>query len=105
MAHIGKLPGFQRLITTHNADGKAVLSDSIDSNAPFDGSIEGGTAAFSLAFTTTTFPVDLTDDKDLTEYQEFLKSPPGIVQRTGSVLRVVVSLLIAPINFGRLTNF
>jgi hypothetical protein len=90
MAHIGKLPTFQRIVTTHNDEGKAVVDTSIDTNPPIDSSIEGGKATFCLGYTTTSFPVDLNDGKDKDIYQEFLTKPPGIVQPKGTVLRIVV---------------
>ncbi|KAG9542303.1 hypothetical protein KCU77_g22110, partial [Aureobasidium melanogenum] len=53
MAHKGELPPYQRLITAHNEDGKAVFA-KIDENGPWDGSINGGTVGFSLGYTTST---------------------------------------------------
>jgi hypothetical protein len=90
MAHKGELPGYQRLITTHNDDGKAVFAE-VDEAGPWDGSINGGTVGFSLGYTTSTTPVDLNDDKDMAQYKEYLVKPPGLVNKSGSVLRFVVS--------------
>jgi len=90
MAHIGKLPGLQRIVTTHNEKGEAIIDKDVDTNAPFDGNIENGRAAFCLGYTTTEFPVDLNNNKDVDTYKQFLVNPPGIVQNRGSVLRVVV---------------
>ncbi|KAG9549831.1 hypothetical protein KCU86_g16833, partial [Aureobasidium melanogenum] len=88
MAHKGELPPYQRLITAHNEDGKAVFA-KIDETGPWDGSINGGTVGFSLGYTTSTTPVDMTDDKDIAQYKEYLVSPPGLVNKQGSVLRLV----------------
>lgn len=90
MAHKGELPLYQRLITGHNQEGKAVF-EKIDETGPWDGSINGGTVGFSLGYTTSTTPVDMTDDKDIAQYKEYLVSPPGLVNKQGSVLRFVVS--------------
>jgi len=90
MAHIGKLPDVQRIVTTHNEHGQAIIDQSVDSKAPFDGSVENGKAAFSLAYLTTQFPVDLNESKDVETYRQYLASPPGLVQNNGSVLRFVV---------------
>lgn len=90
MAHIGKLPEYQRFITGHNDDGKAIFSNEVDSTGPWDGNVEGGKAAFSLAYTTSTTPVDMTEGKDIESYKEYLVSPPGLVEKQGSVLRFVV---------------
>jgi len=92
MAHIGKLPNFQRIVTGHNSEGKAIIHKDVDTEAPWDGSIEGGKAAFSLGYTTKEFPVNMNGDKDLQTYKEFLGKPPGLVQNSGSVLRIVVRL-------------
>ena len=89
MAHKGELPLYQRLITGHNQEGKAVF-EKIDETGPWDGSINGGTVGFSLGYTTSTTPVDMTDDKDIAQYKEYLVSPPGLVNKQGSVLRFVV---------------
>jgi hypothetical protein len=89
MAHKGELPSYQRLITGHNDDGKAVFA-KIDETGPWDGSINGGTVGFSLGYTTSTTPVDMNDDKDIAQYKEYLVSPPGLVNKQGSVLRFVV---------------
>lgn len=93
MAHKGELPPYQRLITAHNEDGKAVFA-KIDETGPWDGSINGGTVGFSLGYTTSTTPVDMTDDKDIAQYKEYLVSPPGLVNKQGSVLRLVVCKLV-----------
>lgn len=88
MAHIGALPNFQRIITGHNSEGKAVIAQ--DDPAPWDGSVEGGKAAFSLGYTTSTIPVNMNGDEDIQKYKEYLVKPPGLVEKGGSVLRFVV---------------
>lgn len=99
MAHIGALPNFQRLITGHNSEGKAILQ--VDEPAPWDGNIEGGTAAFSLGYTTSTTPVNMNGDEDIQKYREYLVKPPGLVEKGGSVLRFVVRIkcLLTPLRF------
>jgi len=92
MAHIGKLHGIQRIVTTHNEKGEAIVDKTVDTKAPFDGNVENGKAAFSLAYTTSEFPVNLNDNKDVDTYRQYLASPPGLVQNRGSVLRIVVCL-------------
>jgi hypothetical protein len=89
MAHIGELPPYSRFVTTHNDDGKAVF-EKIDETGPWDSNIEGGTVGFSLGWTTSTTPVDMNGDKDIAKYKEYLVTPPGLVERQGSVLRFVV---------------
>jgi hypothetical protein len=103
MAHKGELPQYQRLITAHNEDGKAVFA-KIDETGPWDGSINGGTVGFSLGYTTSTTPVDMNDDKDMAQYKEYLVSPPGLVNKSGSVLRFVVSVSNSGATLQMLTN-
>lgn len=91
MAHLGKLPTFQRYVTGHDDKGKAIIAPEIDSNPPWQTNIEGGRAAFCQAYVTSGFPIDLNDNKDIDTYKGFLKEPPGIVNTTGTVLRIVVS--------------
>jgi hypothetical protein len=90
MANESKLPTFQRIVTTHNEQGEAIIDTSIDSNPPIDATVDNGKAVFCLAYTTNEFPVDLNNGKDKDVYQSFLAKPPGIVQGTGTVLRLVV---------------
>ncbi|GAM87650.1 hypothetical protein ANO11243_056770 [Dothideomycetidae sp. 11243] len=82
------LPNFQRLITNHNSEGKAVF-DGFGGDAPWLAPMNEGRAAFSTAYITNSFPVNLTDDKDLAVYSKFLESPPGLVVGSGTVLRIV----------------
>jgi len=91
MAHIGALPGFQRIVTGHDSEGKALIIR--DEAAPWDGDVEGGRAAFSLGYITSSTPVDFKNDEDVQKYDEYLSTKPGLVERNGSVLRFVVRLL------------
>ncbi|KAF2218869.1 hypothetical protein BDZ85DRAFT_244416 [Elsinoe ampelina] len=89
MAHIGKLPTFQRYVTGHNSEGKAIVSSDVDSSPPWQTNIEGGRAAFCQAYITSSFPVDFNGEKDVETYKGFLKDPPGLVNSNGTVLRIV----------------
>lgn len=89
MAHVGELPRLQRIVTTHNSEGKAIIDKSIDTDAPWNE--VGGKAGFMLGYTTTQFPPNLNDDADIKIYKNFLEKPPGLVSGNGTVLRVVVS--------------
>ena len=92
MAAYGILPNYQRVVTGHNDKGEAIF-ENVDSAAPWQTGIDPSGSAFSLAWTTNQYPVDMTAEKDVKTYQEFLQKPPGIVQNSGTVLRVVVSVL------------
>ena len=94
MATPSKLPSYQRLITTHNSDGKAILSDTIDSNEPWQDHIMNNIAAFSLGYTSSGFPAELNGDKDIGRYSNLLANPLGLVKNDGTVLRIVVGSII-----------
>jgi quercetin dioxygenase-like cupin family protein len=88
MAHEGKLPKINRFITTHDPDtGKAVFSDALAEESTMRGLRDR--MGFALSYTTCTFPVDMKDDKDITEYEKYLKTPPGLSISNGTVLRHV----------------
>ncbi|KAJ5682428.1 hypothetical protein N7462_005593 [Penicillium macrosclerotiorum] len=81
-----QLPPQNRYITTHNAYGKAVFSNRLPEAMPnqvFNG------VPFSLAYTSSEFPVQLSADADLGKYEANLSTPPGLVISTGSVCRIV----------------
>lgn len=78
----------KRLITTHDADGKSVLSNALDEKVPLE-SINDGDVFFSLPYVTEQFPVDMRDDKDIKNYTKYLTDAPGLVNNTGSVVRIV----------------
>lgn len=88
MALQGTLRHPNRLITTHNDKGEAILDTSIEPAAPFY-SIGGGPVGFAQCYVTDDFPVKVQDGADLAVYQKFLKEPPGLTVRGGTVLRFV----------------
>jgi hypothetical protein len=87
MAHIGALPKIHRYITAHDDKGKAVFSNAFNEESKMKANDDG--IAFALSFTTKGFPVDMSDDKDLDVYGQYLKNPPGLVVSSGTVLRHV----------------
>lgn len=76
-----------RFITTHNAAGEAIFSNTLSEDMPIQSMHDG--ADFSLAYTSSHFPAQLNKDADIAEYNEFLTSPPGITISTGNVCRIV----------------
>ena len=78
----------KRFITTHNAEGKAVVDTSIGEVTPA-APIGQGEVVFSLPYVTEQFPVDMNNDKDLNNYKKYLSSAPGLVNNTGTVVRIV----------------
>src|SRR6266480_6960263 len=87
MTHEGKLPPIHRYITTHRPDGKAIFSTELSENSimkPLPDNM-----AFALSYTTQTFPVDMSSDKDVGQYSKYLDNAPGLVLSSGTVLRHV----------------
>lgn len=78
----------RRFITTHNAEGKSIVSTAVDEVVP-SAPIGGGEAIFSLPYVTEQFPVEMNDDKDINAYKKYLSSAPGLVNNTGTVVRIV----------------
>ncbi|KAH6888688.1 cupin domain-containing protein [Thelonectria olida] len=76
-----------RFITDHDAEGKAIFNTSIPEE--LDEQIIGVGDKFFLGYTTSEKPVDLTDEKDIKSYKEYLANPPGIVIPGGTVVRFV----------------
>lgn len=80
------LPNIIRHITDHDDKGKAIISSTIAPESTWTGTPG---ATFFLGYCTTQFPVEMSDNKDITKYSEYLSSPPGLVIPGGNVLRVV----------------
>lgn len=80
------LPELTRYITTHDTAGKAIISSEIPAASAWTAA---GTAKFFLGYCTTTFPVDLSSNTDISTYNSFLNSPPGLMIPGGTVLRIV----------------
>ncbi|OJJ99846.1 hypothetical protein ASPACDRAFT_1888500 [Aspergillus aculeatus ATCC 16872] len=79
-----------RYITTHSpTTGQAVFSTALPESMPIQQINDSAGAQFSLAYTTDTFPVDLTADRDIPAYNHYLTNPPGITISTGTVCRIV----------------
>ncbi|RDW83683.1 cupin domain-containing protein [Aspergillus mulundensis] len=85
------LPLLSRHITTHNANGQAIFSTTLSPTMPVSPIPDG--ADFSLAYTTSTYPVRLPNDPetDVLEYASYLApgAAPGLVVSSGSVCRIV----------------
>ncbi|KAK5661587.1 hypothetical protein OQA88_9684 [Cercophora sp. LCS_1] len=84
---VSDLPQLHRLITGHNEEGKAIVQSHNDFEwVPYD----SGRLAFSVAYTTSEFPVDLNKDKDIDEHKTVVASGNlGLVNPKGTVLRCV----------------
>ncbi|KAF7908381.1 uncharacterized protein EAF01_004136 [Botrytis porri] len=93
------LPNLQRLITTTDPNGKAILEPSISPKSVWQ-PIQNNDMAFFLAYTTHQFPASLshapssqnftsTTPIDIASYTSDLSSPPGLSISTGTVVRFV----------------
>ncbi|KAL2128907.1 hypothetical protein VTI74DRAFT_8485 [Chaetomium olivicolor] len=88
MALQGKLPVPNRFITTHDAEGRAIIDESIPAAAPFY-SLGKDDASFAQCYVSSEFPVNISNDADKTAYSNFLNNPPGLTVSGGTVLRYV----------------
>ncbi|TVY85353.1 hypothetical protein LSUE1_G000278 [Lachnellula suecica] len=81
------LPAIKRVITDHDAQGKAIFSNDIAEPLSWQELPDG--AQFSLGYATNQFPVDLSAGVDVSTYQHYQQNLPGITIPGGTVLRVV----------------
>ncbi|KAL4806254.1 hypothetical protein BDV18DRAFT_124923 [Aspergillus unguis] len=84
---LSPLSPITRYITGHNAEGKAIVQTS---NPAEWASFENSTMAFTVAYTTSSFPADLNNDADLIEHERVKASGNlGLVNPNGTVCRFV----------------
>lgn len=76
----------KRYITTHGADAKAVLSTALDTTIPSRDVLDGD-IKFSLVYTNKSQP-NLSGDKDIKSYEQYLNTPPAITIPEGTVCRI-----------------
>ena len=74
-----------RFVTTHREDGKAVVHAT---KTP-DWQVLSDGMAFNLIYTTSEFPPQMTDEKDIRAHEELSRAGTGLVNKGGSVCRVV----------------
>ncbi|ATZ53631.1 hypothetical protein BCIN_09g04390 [Botrytis cinerea B05.10] len=93
------LPNLQRLITTTDPNGKAILESNISPKSIWE-PIQDNNMTFFLAYTTHQFPASLshapssqnstsTTPIDIASYESDLSTPPGLCISTGTVVRFV----------------
>lgn len=86
------LPQQHRFITSTDKSGKAVYSNAFSETVSFWAvGPKSNPAGFGLAYTTTSSPIQLNGDKDLTEFadEHERRTKGGLVKRGGSVMRFV----------------
>ncbi|KAI1500059.1 hypothetical protein F5X99DRAFT_419458 [Biscogniauxia marginata] len=81
------LPPITRLITDHDAAGRAVFSTALPATVP-EQTIYNG-AVFRLGYATDAYPARLAGGRDIAAYAGYLASPPGIAVPGGTVVRFV----------------
>lgn len=88
MALQGKLRHPKRFITTHNAQGQAIVDTSIAEDAPFS-ALPDNEASFAQCYVTKGFPTEVSGGADLDVYRNYLRDSPGLSVSDGTVLRYV----------------
>ena len=90
MSHSGQLSPLRpvtRHITGHNASGRAVIHSSTPAQWQ---SFEKNDMAFNVVYTTSQFPADLNNDRDLVAHERVEQSGQlGLVNPRGTVCRIV----------------
>ena len=84
--HENGLPKNYRYITDHDANGKAIFSSKLPEELPKQ---DIGIANFYLGYTTSEYPVQMSNDTDINKYSKHLENKPGIMIPGGTVLRIV----------------
>ena len=76
-----------RFITTHRPDGKATVHSA--TSPPWEPKRDGA-VAFSLLYTTSVFPSELSADADISAHEAVAADPAasGLVRKGGSVCRI-----------------
>ncbi|KAL3452961.1 hypothetical protein BJX65DRAFT_158303 [Aspergillus insuetus] len=84
---LSSLPGITRYVTGHDSAGKAI----VQTENPADwSSFENNSMAFTVAYTTSEFPVDLNNDADIKKHEGLKASGKlGLVNPNGTVCRFV----------------
>lgn len=85
-SQLSNLPHPKRLITSHNEDGKAVVHSSKE----FDWqNHDKDQMAFSVVYSTSTFPPDLDRDVDISTHESLMEKKVGLVNPHGTIIRCV----------------
>lgn len=84
---ISNLPGVTSHITGHNPAGQSIIESS---NPATWNPLLNDTLAFDVIYTTSEFPVSLTDNKDIATHADLVASKKlGLVNPNGTVCRMV----------------
>ena len=83
---LSNLPPLKRLVTGHNEAGKAIVHSAKDFEWQ---NLDKDQMAFSVVYTTSSFPPDLNKDVDITTSEALVKKGVGLVNPNGTVIRCV----------------
>jgi uncharacterized cupin superfamily protein len=86
VSQISNLPQLQTLITSHNADGKAIIHSARE--FPWQ-SIDEDKMAFSVVYSTSSFPPDLNNEVDINTHDTLMTKGVGLVNPGGTIIRCV----------------
>lgn len=81
------LPEIHRYITDHDSTNQAVFSDDVEEPVPWKSFPTGSRVA--LAYSTSTFPVNLADGHDLAAYRGELGSASSPADSNAAIVRIV----------------
>jgi quercetin dioxygenase-like cupin family protein len=83
----GDLPAPLRHVTTHDLDGKSIFFKGLETKGQREAIRDD--LDFYLQYSTSTFPVNLSDETDITQYQKLLQGEkPGLTNKGGTILRI-----------------
>jgi hypothetical protein len=82
-----KLRPLHRYITTHDSEGKAILSTSVSEEELQWQHLPR--AAMFLAYSTRSYPVNLQNDVDVAEYDSLIHNPPGLFFPGSTICRIL----------------
>jgi hypothetical protein len=80
------LPHPKRLITSHNDEGKAIIHSSKTFGWQ---NLDKDRMAFSVIYSTSSFPPDLNRDKDIDTHESLMDKGVGLVNPNGTIIRCV----------------
>ncbi|KIW21683.1 hypothetical protein PV08_02263 [Exophiala spinifera] len=76
-----------RFVTGHNIDGASIFESSIDERPPTNKF--GDDMQIMFCYGTQGFPIDVSEGKDMQNYENLVQNPPGILVPDGSAARII----------------
>ncbi|RDW57123.1 hypothetical protein BP6252_13869 [Coleophoma cylindrospora] len=83
---LSDLPQLRRLVTSHNAEGKAIVQSAKDFAWQ---KLDEDKMAFSVVFSTSCSPPDLNNEVDIITHDKLMEKGVGLVNPNGSIIRCV----------------